>query len=145
MTDTQRSPTTLFSTGIASRIVPTDVEARRPEYWSWIAVVLFLLLAVDLLTTTVAVQQFGLAAEGNPVMQWLLAQGPGVVLAAHLAVVVLVAAFCYGAIETIAVAETPTRGRLALVFEVWIGLLVSAGLFLFANNLSAIVLRASLF
>lgn len=121
-----------------------DFETRVQEYWGWIAVSLFLLVTVDLLTTTFAVREFGLGAEGNPVMRWLIAQGPVVLVVAHLVALVLAAAFFFGIIEMIR--ETPRRHRekMALLFEVWIGLLVSAGLFLFANNLSAIVLHVSL-
>lgn len=121
-----------------------EFEARVREYWGWIAVSLFLLLTVDLLTTTFAVHRFGIGAESNPVMRWLIAEGPVVLAAAHLLAVVLAATFCFGIIEMIRQTPEPHRRTMALAFEVWIGTLVSAGLFLFANNLSAIVLNASL-
>jgi len=125
-------------------LVPENVESRIGEYWGWIAVSLFLLVTVDLLTTTFAVRQFGLAAEGNPLMRWLIAEGPVVLFGAHLLAVVLAATICFGIIETIRQTPEPHQGTMAVVFETWIGLLVSFGLFLFANNLSAIVLQASL-
>lgn len=125
-------------------LVPQDFESRVREYWGWIAVTLFLLVTVDLLTTTFAVRQFGLSAEGNPLMRWLIAEGPIVLLGAHLLAVVLAATLCFGIIEMIRQTPEPHRPTMALVFETWIGLLISFGLFLFANNLSAIVLQSSL-
>lgn len=125
-------------------LIPDDFETRIREYWGWIAVALFLLITVDFLTTTVAVSLYGVGAEGNPFMRWLIGHGTVPLVAAHLVAIVLAVIFFFGIIEMIRQTPEPQRKSLAVVFETWVGLLVSFGLFLFANNLSAIVLRASL-
>jgi hypothetical protein len=59
-------------------------ESRIEEYWDWIAVALFLLLTVDLLTTLAAARLVGADAESNPLMRWLLGRGVVIVIGAHL-------------------------------------------------------------
>lgn len=121
-----------------------DLEAWVDEYWGWTAVALFLLLSLDLLMTLYAAADVGIARESNPVMQWLLTQSLVVLIGLHLAVVVVAATLFYGLAEL--VRETPTRHRrpLRLGIEVFLGLLVAAGLFVFANNLTVIVYGSSL-
>ncbi|MFC7174510.1 hypothetical protein ACFQL0_16395 [Haloplanus litoreus] len=74
-------------------MTPGITESRIEEYWDWIAVALFLLLSVDLLTSLAAARLVGTGAEGNPLMRWLLGRTTLVVVGAHLAVVVLVTGF----------------------------------------------------
>lgn len=117
---------------------------RRTEYWDWLAVALFLLLAVDTLTTYAAARVVGVESEANPIMQWALGEGLWVVLAINLAALVLCVllfALLTGRIE---VAPAPFDRYIALLVEVWLGLLLAVGLALFANNLSVIVFGQSL-
>lgn len=118
---------------------------RIEEYWSWIAVSLFLLVTVDMLTTIFAAAKLGTGAEANPLMAWALGQGVGVLVAANVAAVVLVVAFFYAMLEMLERSPPRLRTPFALLIEVYLGLLVVAGLVVFANNLSAIVLERSLF
>ncbi len=39
------------------------------EYWDWVAVALFLLVTVDMLTTMFAAAALGPVAEANPLMR----------------------------------------------------------------------------
>jgi hypothetical protein len=119
-------------------------DERIEEYWSWFAVALYLLVTVDLLTTFGAAVRYGVAAEANPLMRYLLPKGALVVGVVHLAVVV-VAVLAFSGVTT-AVERTADRhrGLLMRVVEVWLGLLVAVGLFVFANNLSVVVLGDSL-
>lgn len=117
---------------------------RIDEYWNWIAVTLFLLTSVDLLTTLFASAVVGAGSEANPLVRWLLMRSlPGLV-AVNLLAVVLAAFGFRGIISTFE--RTPPRLRpyYAVVIEVWIGVLLAVGLGVFANNLSVIVFGRSL-
>jgi hypothetical protein len=119
-------------------------SARIQEYWSWIAVSLFLLISVDMLTTIFAAAALGSDAEANPLMRWALEQGVGTLVAVNLAAVVLAVGFFYALLELLA--QTPARYQrgFALLVEVYLGILLFAGLGVLANNLSAVILGASI-
>jgi hypothetical protein len=119
-------------------------DARIEEYWDWIAVALFLLLAVDLLTTLAAARLVGAGAESNPLMRWLLGRSILVVVGAHLAVVVLVTGCFRLLVGRLRRTPSPANYYFALTIEAWLGFLVAVGLLVFANNLAVIVLGASL-
>jgi hypothetical protein len=119
-------------------------ESRIEEYWDWIAVALFLLLAVDLLTTLAAARLVGVGAESNPLMRWLLGRSILVVIGTHLTVVVLVTGFFRLLVDRLRRTPAPANHYFALGIEVWLGFLVAVGLGVFANNLSVIVLGGSL-
>lgn len=121
-----------------------ETEALIEEYWSWFAVALFLLLTVDLLTTIGAASKYGLAAESNPAMRWLLEQGIATVVGVHVAVIAMGAFGFAGVVYLLRRGRAPHDRYLAYCIEIWLGLLVAAGLTVFANNLSAIVLGKSL-
>ena len=120
------------------------VEARVVEYWDWLAVALFLLTTVDLLTTLFAARAVGAASEANPLIRWALAQGLPVVVGMNIAAIVLVAVFFYGLVEMYEYTPAPYRPYFAAGIEVWLGGLLAAGLAVFANNLAVIVLGRSL-
>ena len=107
-------------------------EERLGEYWSWLAVALFLLVSVDLLTSLGAAASVGIDVESNPVMAWLLTRSPAALVAVHVAAVVVAAAFFHALIERCAplgrplardgprdrcVARTSPRGRLRRLRE----------------------------
>lgn len=117
---------------------------RIEEYWDWFAVALFLLVTVDLLTTVGATLKYGLEAEINPLIIWLFRQGLLTVVVAHLAVTVLAVSAFAGLVRTMKQASSPYDTYLEYAAEVWLGLLLLAGLVVFANNLSVIVLGRSL-
>lgn len=119
-------------------------DAKIEEYWDWIAVALFLLLAVDLLTTLAAARLVGAGAESNPLMRWLLGRSILVVIGAHLAVVVLVTGCFRLLVDRLRRMPSPTHYYFALLIEAWLGFLVAVGLLVFANNLAVIVLGESL-
>ncbi|MFB6094850.1 MAG: hypothetical protein ABEJ71_00160, partial [Halodesulfurarchaeum sp.] len=120
--------------------VPVRRSRRLEEYWSWVAVALFLLLTVDLLTTMFAAHVVGPAAEANPLVRWAMVRGGiAMLLALNLAALALLVILFYGLIRLTREAPAPYDDVVALVFEVWIGLLVALGLLIFANNLLVIV------
>jgi hypothetical protein len=120
------------------------VENRIEEYWSWIAVALFLLVTLDLLTSLYAAQVVGLEHESNPLMAWLLGQSLVAVITVHVAAVVLAAVFFYAIVELIRRTTPMLQWMMMRSLEVYLGLLIAVGLFVVANNLSVIVLRRSL-
>ena len=121
-----------------------DHELRLDEYWDWAAVALFLLLTVDLLTSLWAADVVGIEHEANPVMAWLLTQSLELIVLVHAGVLVLAVVFFYALFETARDLPAGYRRPVALSIEVFLGLLVAAGLFVFANNLSLLVLGSSL-
>lgn len=118
---------------------------HRREYWSWTGAALYLLLSLDLLTTLYAAAVHGVMAEANPYVRWALAQGPGRLVALNLAAlfvsVTLVAAY----LRILRRSSGVEAWVMARSFECWVGGMVAAGLFVFANNLSVVVHGRSLF
>lgn len=121
-----------------------QVDRWIEEYWAWIGGALFLLITLDLLLSLYAAAAVGIEHESNPVMAWLLVQPLSTIVAVHVGAAVLVAALFYGLGELITEAPEPRRRQLMRATELFVGLLLAAGLFVFANNLSVIVYGASL-
>ncbi|GAA0221180.1 hypothetical protein [Halobaculum roseum] len=120
------------------------IAERVEEYWGWAAAALFLLVTVDLLTTMYAAAVVGAEAEANPLMRWALGQSLPVLVVVNLGATVLAVVVFRGLMETYRVTPASVRPYYGLLIEAWLGLLVAAGLALFANNLSVIVLGESL-
>lgn len=135
---------TATQTTLEDLLVRTDVDSRLRTYRSWAALALFLLIPLDMVTTALAVRQFGIEATANPVVTLLLEQGWFVFLGAQVLGVAVVGAILALVLAVIKHTSDPLQGQLALVFEVWIGAMVSLGLFLFVNNFAAIVFQTSL-
>lgn len=114
------------------------------EYWSWVAVALFLLVTVDVLTTVFAAAVVGPAAAANPLMRWALERGPAAVVGMNLAAVLVAVLLFYGLLEVVRRTPDPFDRCFALLVEVWLGLLLAVGLALLANDLSVIVLGRTL-
>ena len=119
-------------------------NARVSEYWNWFAVALFVLITVDMITTMYAAWYVGPAAEANPLMRWALGQGIVVLTAVNLLATVLAVGGFYWLIRLLQTTQPPYDRYLSLGVEAWLGLLISAGLFVFANNLSVIFYGRSL-
>ena len=114
------------------------LETRIMEYWDWISVALFLLVTVDLLTTIYAASMVGPTAEANPLTRWLLGQGPVVLALANVAVVVVVVFLFNALMELLRVTPDRLQAPFMRGIELWLGVLLAAGLGIFANNLVVI-------
>jgi len=125
------------------RRAPT-VDARAQEYWDWIAVALFLLVTVDMLTTVYAARAVGVAGEANPVMRWSLASGPIVFAVVKLLTVIAVAGLFGRVLAIFERTPAPYDRYFAAAIEAWLGGLLATGLLVFANNLFVIVHGQSL-
>lgn len=119
-------------------------QARLREYWDWLAAALFLLLAVDTLTTLAAARVVGAGAEANPLMSWALGRGLWAVVGLNLVALVAIATLFGRLTERIEGTPAPADRYVAFLVEVWLGVMVAIGLAVFANNVSVIVLRRSL-
>lgn len=122
----------------------TPVRHRIEEYWEWVAVALFLLVTVDLLTSMYAAAAVGIEHESNPVMQWLLSQPISIVIVVNIVAAGFVVTFFYALMELLRLTPDRYRDVFAVGVELWLGLLIAAGLLVFANNLTVIVLGESL-
>lgn len=119
-------------------------ERRLRGYWRWFGAALVLLIPGDLVTTMGAAARFGLEAEANPLVRWLLARSPAMLIAVNvLALVVAVYAF-RGVISGVRQAPAPYDGYLERLVQGWLGLLLVAGLFVVTNNLAVLALGRSL-
>lgn len=113
-------------------------EPRIQEYWDWFAVALFVLITVDMITTVYAAWYVGPAGEANPLMRWALGEGILIVTLVNLAATIIAVGGFYLLLELMKTTEPPYDRYVSLGVEVWLGLLISAGLFVFANNLFVI-------
>lgn len=114
------------------------VDPRLEEYWDWFAVALFVLITVDMVTTMYAAWYVGPAAEANPLMRWALGQGLLTLTAVNLAATVLAVGGFSWLLRLLERTTPPYDRYVGRGVEAWLGLLISAGLFVFANNLSLI-------
>lgn len=130
--------------GWEGRLRDDRLDARVREYWSWVAVVLFLLVTVDMITTTYAAFAVGVVNEANPLIRWSLVQGPVAFAGVNIAAVVLVTVLFDRVMAMLRRTPAPFDRYLAAGIEAWLGGLLAAGLLLFANNLSVIFLGRSL-
>lgn len=124
---------------------PTDATVRREEYWDWVAVALFLWLAVDLLTSLSAAATVGLEAEFNPLMAWLLGRHLAVIVAVHLGLTVAIAGLFAVVFDRLRAVPGRYQPVVRVALEAFLGVLVAAGLFVFANNMTVIVFGEGLF
>jgi len=113
-------------------------DSRRDGYRDRVAVSLFFLVTVDLLTSMYAAAAVGLAHESNPFVAYLLSQSLFLLVVTHVAAVTVAVAMFYGLY--VVTRSDGREGAAWLYLEAYLGLLVVAGLFVFANNLSVIVL-----
>lgn len=120
------------------------VAAQVAEYWSWFEVGVFLLITVDMITTLYAASIYGPAAEVNPVMRWVLEQSLWMLVVVNIGAGTVVALVFHGLMGLFTATTGSYSRYFALALEIWLGLLVGVGLFVFANNLAVIVWGQSL-
>ena len=121
-----------------------ESSPRAEEQWDWLAVALFLLVPVDLLTTFGAAARVGVGAEANPLVASLLQAPLWVVVGVNLGVIVA-SVVGFAVLVRLRRRTTPALKRpFRVTIDAWLGLLVAAGLFVFANNFSVIVHGLSL-
>lgn len=119
----------------------TTVEMDRyvDRWWLMFAAALFLLIPLDLLTTYVAISRHGTAVEANPIMRWLFEQGLLTVTVVNLIAVAFAVSMFHGALTQIRRAPERSHRALAYLVNVWVGVLLLAGVALIFNNLLVII------
>jgi hypothetical protein len=125
-------------------VTPVDRNRREEEYWSWAGGALFVLLSIVPMTAMAAASDSSPYGGLAPAMEWALSQGVLAFVGIQLLTAVLALLLFHGLITTIEQAEPPYDQLFALTFEVWVGVLISTGLFLFANNITFLIYGASL-
>lgn len=133
----------LSSSDLASPVLSRSPR-RISEYWDWFAIALFILITVDLLTTRFAAASAGPASEANPIMRWAIQQSVFMLTVINLIAALIAIASFYILMQLLQMSGEPYNRYLALIIEVWLGVLIGAGLLVFANNLSVIVHGRSL-
>lgn len=121
-----------------------SIDARVQEYWDWLAVALFILITIDMVTTVYAAELMGPGAESNPLIRWSLLQGMVVFAVVNILAVVVAVVLFDRVVDLLR--NTPKRyeNYFAAVIEAWLGGLLAAGLLVFANNLTVIFFGRSL-
>lgn len=142
-----RSPRDRAASFVADVVerLPSRPPVRRVEtYWRWFAAVLFVVVTLDMVTTMYAVEAAGAAGEANPLVRLAIEHGVLAYAALNL-VAIAVAVGCFWALARGVRADASSYGRYVEAgLTLWLGLLLAAGLFVFANNLAVIVHGRSL-
>ena len=116
----------------------TGLDARVQEYWDWLAVALFVLITVDMVTTVFAARVVGVPGEANPVVRWSLLKGPLMFAGVNLLAVVAAVMLFDHIMDLLLDTPEPYARYVAAGIEAWLGGLLAAGLLVFANNLAVI-------
>ena len=135
----------------SASFVPGGVPSltfRPPErvetYWRWFAGVLFLVVTLDMITTMYAVDAVGPAGEANPLVRLVIERGVLEYAALNLVAVVVAVACFQALVRVVRADDAPYARYVEAGLGIWLGLLLAAGLFVFANNLAVIVFGRSL-
>lgn len=124
---------------------------KKDEYWSWFAWTVYLIISVDLLMTSIAINIYGVGNELNPIMAEMFKEGLLFVVTGHITILVFCTVCFLILLESfdqsssiISDSSDYVREKLAIVLDTWIGLLLSAGMIVFTNNLLVVLGRPSL-
>lgn len=121
-----------------------SLDPRIVEYWDWIAVTLFMFTTVDMITTIYAARVVGRGSEANPLIEWLLRNGSVLFGLVNLLVLGLIVGFFWALMEMLENTPEPYRRYFEVGIELWLGLLLTIGFLIFANNLAVIFFQESL-
>lgn len=115
-------------------------EVTLNEYWEWVLAALLVLIPVDLFTTLYAARVVGVENESNPVMLWLLHQPVTVIIAVHVAVIVVVVGL-FDVYRRVSIRSERHGDMMLMAAKTYLALLIWAGMIVFINNVSIIVFR----
>jgi hypothetical protein len=120
---------------------PEQVKRRVDSYWRWFGVVVFLLIPLDMLMTLMGQAAVGTAGEANPLMRWALEQGIATLVIVNIVAATVVVGVIHFLLWLVPWMSRDARPYFGVMLEGWIGLGLTAGLWLFANNLSVYLFR----
>lgn len=112
-----------------------ELDRYVPTWWLLFGAALFLLIPLDLLTTYAAISKHGMVVEANPLMRYLLEQGIVVVTVVNIVVVAVVTGMFHVALTRIQRAPERSHRALTHTVNLWVGVLLLAGIVLVTNNL----------
>lgn len=121
-----------------------ELNEHTRTWWFWFTIALLLLLPADLVMTVGAVAIYGVAAEANPVMRWLLHEGLTTLVLAHLLIGGLAVGMFQGVIRAIHRSPVSLQAALGRGVTVWLGFMLAAGLLSSTNNVLVLVSGYSL-
>lgn len=108
--------------------ISSITSQNNTEYWVWYTISLLLLFPIDMLSTFLSIQKYGIENELNPIFKQLLQYNISAFIIFHLAVlvfVVIIFAYILNNIE-----HTITY----LYVEVFLAITVSSAMFVVTNN-----------
>lgn len=123
-----------------SRTVPQTDD----EYWSWFAIILFMMIPVDMITTSFAIHKHGIEHEANPFMAIVFQSDWYIFLGVHLLGVLLAVIIFYGVLKMGEKTDKRFQPTYYLMMELWMGFWLAFSFFLYANNLLGIFAELSI-
>lgn len=120
------------------------VPQTDDEYWSWFTLIIFLMIPVDMITTSFAIYAHGIEHEANPFMAVVFQSEWYVFLGVHLAGALLAITIFYGVLQMGKKTQEWLQPTYYLVMEIWMGFWLAFGLALYANNLLGIFAELSI-
>lgn len=114
------------------------------EYWSWFTVLLFLLIPLDILSTSFAIRLYGIQGELNPLMRVLFMADWYVFLIVNVGVAIMAIGFFNGVLAMGEITPIEYKKRYYFVVELWIGAGIAFGLGLLVSNLMVVFYGQSL-
>lgn len=134
----------LLQVGSTRALVSSTNRLPFREYWDWFAMALFLLITLDMISSRYAAVAAGHASEANPIMRWVLQQDVVVLTTVNLLAGFIAVGSFYFLMALLDSTHPPYDRYLAWLIEIWLGVLIAGGLFVFANNIAVIVHGRSL-
>ncbi|HKJ59766.1 MAG TPA: hypothetical protein VKA37_11080 [Halobacteriales archaeon] len=120
------------------------LERRLETYWWWFAVVLFVVITLDMVTTMYATNSLGLAAEANPLIRLALERGVLEYTLLNLASLGVTIGGFTVLTRVVRGSEPPYSQYFEVVLKLWLGSLFAVGVFVVVNNLLVILYGKSL-
>lgn len=105
---------------------------------------LFVLITLDMITTMYAARYVGATAEANPLIRIALSRGIFVYASINLVAALVAIGGFYALIRQFRSTTPPDDRYVKYAIELWLGLLIGAGLFVLANNLTVVLQGRSL-
>lgn len=115
------------------------------EYWSWFTFMLFLLIPLDILSTSFAIRLYGVQGELNPLMRVLFMADWYIFLIVNVGVAIMAIGFFNGVLAMGEITPIEYKKRYYFVVELWMGAGIAFGIGLLVSNLMVVFYGYSLF
>jgi len=115
------------------------------EYWSWFTFMLFLLIPLDILSTSFAIRLYGVQGELNPLMRVLFMADWYIFLIVNVGVAIMAIGFFNGVLAMGEITPIEYKQQYYFVVELWMGAGIAFGIGLLVSNLMVVFYGYSLF